>query len=261
MSRFIDKLNQLSRAEPLPMGFRTKQSVSPKPKIQLVASLAQKNAGQLVDSVTGADAGLLRISRPSSGAESLQDMSQAVSDIPWGVWLQDSAQEEIEQLLKANCDFVVFSATSTPLAIFQKDEVGKILEIEASINEGLLRTVNGLPVDAVLIASEQKEDYILTWQHLMLFQRFADLLTKPLLVPTPPDLTSNELQALWEAGVDGIIIEVRVGQPQDKLTELRQIIDKLTFPLPRKREKMEPIIPRTSPESGVAVTEEEEEEE
>ena len=66
MSRFIDKLNRLSRAEPQPIGFRTTQPTSPKPKIQLVASLAQESAESLADYVAGADAGLLRISKLSS---------------------------------------------------------------------------------------------------------------------------------------------------------------------------------------------------
>jgi len=261
MSKLIDKLNRLSQAELQPMGFRIAQRASPKPKIQLVASLAQENAESLTDYVAGADAGLLRISKPSSGAKTLQKISQALPDIPWGGWLQGSGRGEIKQLTKVSCDFIVFPATNTPLAILQNDEVGKILELEASLSEGLLRAANELPIDAVLIAGEHREDSPLTWQHLMLFQRFADLLTKPLLVSIPSEVTTGELQALWEAGVDSVVIEVRPGQPQDRLKELRQIIDKLAFPSPRKREKAKPLLPRISRETGITEEEEEEEEE
>jgi len=173
MSKFIDKLNQLSRTEPQPIGFRTKQPVSLRPKIQLVASLAQDNAAKIVSNVAGTDAGLLRISKPGSAAEILQKVAQDMSDIPWGIWMADSSQGEIEQVLKANCDFVVFGANSTPLKLLQDKETGKILEVESSINEGLLRAANELPVDAVLIASEKSDDFLLTWQHLLVFQRFC----------------------------------------------------------------------------------------
>jgi len=260
MSRFIDKLNRLSRAEPQPIGFRATQLASPKPKIQLVASLAQESVESLVDHTAGADAGLLRITKLSSGAKTLQQISQAVSDIPWGGWLKDSSPGGIKQMTKAGCDFIVFPATNTPLAILQNDKVGKILEVEASLSEGLLRAANELPIDAVLIASEQREGYSLTWQHLMLFQRFADLLTKPLLVSIPPKVTAGELQAIWEAGVDGVVTEVTVEQPQDRLKELRQIIDKLAFPSPRKREKREPLLPYIGKEPSMETIEEEEEE-
>lgn len=261
MSRFIDKLKRLSRAEPQPIGFRATQPVSPKLKIQLVASLAQESVESLADYVIGADAGLLRISKLSSGSKTMQKMCQALSDIPWGGRLEGSGLEDIKEMAKVGCDFIVFPATTTPLAIPQNDEVGKILEVEASLSEGLLRTANELPIDAVLIAGEEREGYFLTWQHLMLCRRFADLLTKPLLVSIPSNITAGELQALWAAGVEGVVVAVTLGQPQDRLKELRQVIDKLAFPSLRKREKAEPLLPRISREPSIVTHEEEEEEE
>jgi hypothetical protein len=243
------------------MGFKATQPASPRPKIQLVASLAQEDVDHLAGYVAGADAGLLRISKLNSGLKTLQKISQTMPDIPWGGWLQDSGLGEIKQAVKVGCDFMVFPATNTPLAILQDNEVGKILEVEASLSEGLLRAANELPVDAVLIASEQREGYFLTWQHLMLFQRFADLMTKPLLVSVPSTVTAGELQALWETGVGGVIVEVRVEQPQNRLNELRQVIDKLSFPSLHKREKAEPLLPRIGGEPSTVSMEEEEEEE
>ena len=260
MSKFIDKLNRLSRGETQPIGFRAREPASPKPKIQLVAILAQESAESLTGHVVGADAGLLRIVKPSTGVEALPKLSQALPDIPWGGWLQGKGLGGLKQLSKAGCDFIVFPATDTPLTLIENKEAGRILEVEASLSEGLLRAVNELPIDAVLVASEQKEGYSLTWQHLMLFQRFAGLLTKPLLVSIPAKVTGSELQALWEAGVSGIVIEISPEQPQDSLSKLRQVIDKLEFSLPRRREKVEALLPRLRGETSTPVPEEEEEE-
>jgi len=260
MSKFIDKLNRLSRGETQPIGFRAREPASPKPKIQLVAILAQESAESLTGHVVGADAGLLRIVKPSTGVEALPKLSQALPDIPWGGWLQGKGLGGLKQLSKAGCDFIVFPATDTPLTLIENKEAGRILEVEASLSEGLLRAVNELPIDAVLVASEQKEGYSLTWQHLMLFQRFAGLLTKPLLVSIPAKVTGSELQALWEAGVSGIVIEISPEQPQDGLSKLRQVIDKLEFSLPRRREKVEALLPRLRGETSTPVPEEEEEE-
>jgi len=258
VSRFIDKLNQVSRVVPQSMGFGRAQPVSEKPKILLIASLTKASVGGLTDYVAGADAGLLRIPKLSSRAKTLKEMSQAVPDIPWGGWLGNIDQGGIKQMAKAGCDFVVFPAANTPLAPLQNDKIGKILEVESSLNEGLLRAVNELSVDAVLIAAEQEGEYFLTWHHLMLFQRFADLLTKPLLASIPPNVTVNELQALWGAGVDGVVIEVGAGQPADRLKKLRQVIDKLAFPSQRKRGRAEALLPHIGREASI-VTEEEEE--
>ncbi len=260
MSKFIDKLTRLSQAAPQSIGFRVTQSASPKPKIQLVISVAPASVEPLADYIAGADALLLRVSTPSSGTKTLQKVSQALLDIPWGGWLPGNGLGEIKGMTKAGCDFVVFPATSTPLAILQDDEVGKILEVEASLGEGLLRAVNKLPVDAVLVAGEPPEGHSLTWQHLMLFRRLADLLTKPLLVTIPSNVTGAELQALWDAGVNAVVIEVTAEQPQDRIKELCQVIDKLTLPSPHRRERIEPRLFPIGQESSKATIEEEEEE-
>jgi len=252
-------LNQVSQAMPQAIGFRAVQPVSPKPKMLLIADLAQANVDGLADCVAGADAGLLHISNLSEGAKTLQEMCQVVSDIPWGGWLRDVGQGGMEQIVEAGCDFVVFPPADTPLAILQDTKLGKILQVEASLSEGLLRTVDELPVDAVVTAGEPEGEYFLTWHHLMLFQRFADLLTKPLLVSVPSDVTANELQTLWETGVGGVIVKVGVGQPEGRLKELRQVIDKLTFTSQRKRGRAEALLPYIGGKRDVVAEEEEEE--
>ena len=259
MSRFIDKLNQVSRVMPQSLGFKKAQPVSEKPGILLIAGLTGTGAGGLADSVVGADAGLLPIPKLSSGTKNFREMPQAAPDIPWGGWLRNTDRDEIKQMAKADCDFVVFPAANTPLTLLQNDEIGKILEIDSSLSDGLLRAANELPIDAVLITTEERGEYFLTWHHLMLFQRFAGLLTKHLLASIPSNVTADELQALWEAGVDGVVIEVSVGQPADRLKKLRQVIDKLTFPWQRKRGKVEALLPHIGREASI-ITEEEDEE-
>ncbi len=261
MSRLIDRLSQVSQAVAQPMGFRTTQAVSARPKMQLVASLAEGDIDNLADCVAGADAALLPISKLGSGVKTLQKISKAMSEIPWGGWLGDSTQGKIKQMTKSGCDFVVFPAASTSLAIPQDNEVGKILQVESSLSEGLLRAVNELPVDAVLIAAEQEGKYPLTWYHLMLFQRFANLLTKPLMVAIPSKTTGKELQILWEMGVDGVVVEAGAEKAAEELKRLRKVIDGLTFPTPRKQEKMEAVLPRAERETETVTEIEEEEEE
>jgi len=256
MSSFIDKLNRLSRGEHQPIGFGVRQSSTPGLKIQLVATLTQENKDSSAESITGADAGLLFISKSSTAAETLKGLTTALPDTLWGVRLSGSIRGEIKQLTGAGCDFIVFS-TDTPLAVSGNDETGRVLEVEPSLNEGLLRTVSELPVDAVLIAAEDKKQDSLTWQRLMLIQRFSDLLTKPLLVQAAAKLTGNELLALWEAGVSGVVVEA---DGKDRIKKLRQEIDKVNFPSQRRREKSEAILPRTGRETVKNVTEREEDE-
>ena len=256
MSKFIDRLNQVVQAVPQPMGFRV-EPVSPKPRILLIASLAQKNVDHLTDYVAGADAGLLPISNLSSGVKSLQEIRQIVPDIPWGGWLRGVGLGGIKQVAKIDGDFLVFPSADTSLAVFQSSKVGRILEVESSLSDGLLRAVDELPVDAVLIAGEPAKGGFLTWQHLMICQRFTYLLAKPLLAPVPSSVTADELRVLWGAGVDGVIVEVEADQPVERLGKLRQTIDKLIFPWRHKRGEGEALLPYTGGERGIAAEEEE----
>ena len=73
--------------------------------------------------------------------------------LPWGLRLEDTSQEGTETIAQAGCDFVVFSANNTSLEILQNDEIGKVLQVEASFSEGLLRSIEVLPVDAVFMTA------------------------------------------------------------------------------------------------------------
>lgn len=258
MSKFIDKLKRASQGAPQPIGFRRAEAVPVKAKIQLVARMGAGDIENLADYAAGADAALVPISKAGSGVEPLKKISKAMPDIPWGGWPGDISAGKIKQMVAHGCDFVVFTASGTPTVFPESDETGKILEVEASLDEGLLRAVNELPVDAVLVAPEQEGSGVLTWYQLMVFQRFADLLAKPLLVSVPARVSADELLVLWGAGVDGVVVEAGA----EGVKGLRQVIDKLTFPTPRKREKREALLPRGGAESGaVAEAEEEEDEE
>ncbi len=255
MSKLIDRLNQATKALPKPIGFGKALPTSTKPKMPLIVHLSQvKEAGRLADYLKGADA--LLFTQTDKRAKDLQTLAQSVPDIPWGLWLADIS-DGIKPIVEAGGDFVVFPVSSK-LTMPEEDKTGKILQVEASLSEGLLRAANELPVDAVLLAGESEESP-LTWQHLMLFQRFADLLTKPLLVSVPLSVTAEELQILWKTGVDGVVVTMGMGQPGEKLKELCQTMAQLTFPT-RQQKKIEALLPRISEES-VTVTETEEEEE
>ena len=262
MSELIDKLNQVLQSAPQAMGFRTAKPVSSKPKMVLIARLTEADADNLADYVAGADGVLLYISQGPT-AKTLKKVSHAMSEIPWGWWLDGGSQGKIKQIVKAGCDFIAFPAAGTSPAIPRDNKLGRILQVDASISEGLLRTASDLPVDAVLVAGEQEAEHPLTWHHLMLFRRFASLLTKPLLVSIPSNTTPEELQAIWDTGVNGVITEIEAGQPPGRLNELRQAIDKLTPRSSRKEGKLEALLPHvtkeTEPAADIEIEEEDEE--
>lgn len=261
MSKFIDNLTRISQAAPQPIGFRTSKTEQPKHQIQLVAAVASGDTGVPADYTTGANAGLLRVSKLGSGTRTTKKVVPPTPDIPWGIWLGGDAREGLKQALRLDFDFVVFPAAGTTLVVPPSDGAGIIIQVETSIAEGLLRTVNELPVDAVLVTPRLEEDDLITWHQLMLFQRFASFVSKPLLTLIPPGTGADELQLLWEAGIDGVVVETGAKQPAGEVIRLRQVIDGLELPTARKRQKVDVMLPRTGHDVETMADIEEEEDE
>ena len=236
MSKLVKKLKELSGAEPPPIGFARVKAEAPKPRLLLVAGVAQADMVDLESCVAGADGGLVYLS--GVGTKALGEVAGKVPDIPWGVWLKGGRVKNLEKL---SFDFAVFPAL-TSAEVVKGDKTGKILELESSLGDTLLRAAGELSVDGVLIDDKEARASSLTWYNLMLFQRFAGLVGKPLLVRVSSKLTGSELEAMWEVGVDGIIVEAEAGKP-DKIGKLRELLDQLTFPSKRKKTRGQPLLP------------------
>jgi hypothetical protein len=235
MSKFIDKLNSIASGGLAPMGFRA-VGAKPRPRMVLVAHLAKVDA-----KADGADAVLVSIPKAT------KSLKKPKAKVPWGGWLKEVSREGIKKLGEGGADFVAFPAASVSSAVLEDEKLGKVVEVEAALDAGLLKAIDDLPIDAVLIAGEKPS---LTWQDLMHFRRGANILTKPLLVTVSPDTTAGELGALCQAGVAGVVAG-------GKIDKLRQMIDKLPAPKAGKRRKAEPLVPRIG---GVGAVSEEEEE-
>lgn len=229
MSKFVDRLKQVSQPPTLSIGFRPKKAESTRPKIQLVVSLHEYSQSP-VSKLAAADAIVVTETKPLSG------------DILWGIRLGKGMVEEVDKAIEIGADFTILPSSSAVLPSDRK--IGKILQINSSVTDVLLRTVNDLPVDAVL-ATEDSEGGAITWQKLMLCKRFASILTKQVLVPLPLTVTGAELQLIWEMGVNGVMVDMQSISDADSLDALRQLIDGLQYPSPKKREKLTPVLPQT----------------
>jgi hypothetical protein len=245
MSRLIDKLTSMKKPEPRPIGFMVSKSTSEKPRMQLVALMSAENMDKVSAGLKYADATLIEISK-SSDIDALDKACQTVDGAPSGGWIKASNAGTVKKFMNIQCDFLAFP-TSAPLSVTQKDKMGRVLEMDASLNEGLLRTVNDLPVDAVLVV-DNGDDSALTLNRLMFIQRIIYLTNKPVMVPVPGTLSGPDLQALWDMGVTGIVVEVTDEKSAEKLSDLREMLEKLNPPAFLKKARTSAILPRPQPE-------------
>ncbi len=249
MSRLIEEFQKVSRAETPAMGFRTARAARPAPKMVLIVSLESKAVEKQADLLDGAHAALIHFTGTALTIKSAQNIASPLPDIPWGFYLGDDDSKKAATLVKAGADFMVFPVASPVSTTPGDDKTGKILQVESSMDDGLLRAVNDMPVDAVLIADTYEDGSSLVWHQLMIYQHLANLISKPLIVPVPAAITGVELKALWEAGVDGVIVEM-ANAGAGELKTVRQAVDSLPPRSARKRGKAEAILPRLPGETA-----------
>lgn len=260
MSRFIDKLTKVNRAASQPMGFRAARADRKEPKILLIASVKVDNARQIGDYVTGADAVWLRSGKARLSVKVIQPIIESMPDIPGGISLEDTDTGNTKALIKAGCDFLVFTGNSPIKAMPAEDEdIGKILQVEPTLEDSMIRVINSLPVDAVLTGDSDKARAPLAWGDLMSLQRLGLLLTKPLLVTVSSGISPSELKAIWEADVDSVVIEADPGQP-DLFKGIRKTIIELPPRTTKKHGKSEALLPYSGSATSTVAPDEEEEE-
>jgi hypothetical protein len=235
------------------MGFHTSKSVEAGGKLLILGRIKVASTATATKLNTGADAVLFYTDKAETPVKDIPKMAKAVGDVPWGVYLEEGSGD-MATLIEAGCDFVVFSPTSLITDLPQDEKIGKVLQVESSMDDGLLRAVNDLPADAVLVTDTLESEETLTVHRLMIYRHLANFIAKPLVAPVTVKITETELKALQDAEIDGVMAE------GDDLKELRKTIGKLPPRSAKKRDKAGVLLPHIGGETKAAPPEEEEEE-
>jgi hypothetical protein len=246
VSRLLDKLEQTSKGSAKPLGFRAAAAKQQSPRMVLIASLDDADRSAAEAARDYADAVLL------TRAEGAQKLVSSLGDLPWGAFLSESAEGQLERLKKDGGDFYIFDVQTAPTAFLKDAEMGRIAEISPSLPDGLIRASTQLPVDAVLIGGDEA----LSVQRLMTFQHIANLSAVPPIARAPFDMSADDIREMWETGVSGVVVHV-TGKAKEGLKALRKAIDSL----PDSRRQRSVRAEATLPYAGGDVSSEDEYEE
>ena len=238
MSRFADKLKTALQVAPPSMGFFRSAQASTKPKMLLLAWVSLEDYEKTPALLEGADAAVL-LSAKAPPAKTLKAMAKSLGEMPWGLWSEGEVQN-FKALDSAGVDFIVFAPEKMPLAASGEEKPGRVVGIPFDLEDSLARTVSELPVDAVIINSPGTAP--VTFQDLMRFRRLGDWISKPLLAVVPAPLAEAEIKALWDAGIDALVVSLTV-ENQAAFKELRATLDGLTLASKRKWMKARAIVP------------------
>jgi hypothetical protein len=255
MSRLVDKLNKTNKSITQPMGFRTSRSEGEESSLVIIASADSSTFDVIKEYTAGADAVCLIKGGSAISAKSIQPIVKALSGIPCGISIEDTGSKKLDEFIRAGCDFLLFTAESPVESIPQDEKTGKLLRVDPSLEDSLARVINNLPVDAVITTEVTDKGKAITWQHLMNIQRLATLITKPVIIPVPPNISHGELRAVRDADIDGIMVAADPGE-SGRIERIRRGIRELPPRLVKKRGKSDALLPRSTNPTESAVPEE-----
>ncbi len=251
MSKFLDRLERIWSGEIQPLGFAALAARTKSPAMAIVAMLGQGQLGVGDQDLEGVDAVLFSGADLDQEAETLSRAIEAIANIPWGASVQTATKEGVEQLKGLGCDFIVFGVDEMPVTFLAEQDMGKVLEVDASLSDNLARPIARLPIDAVLIRAEQ---WPLTVRLLLDYGRLVGLTDKPCMALLPAAPGAGDIEALREAGICGVVTS-----EQQVLSQIREAVQALPQGRKKKR-KGSAILPAVA-EWPTEVSEEEEEEE
>jgi hypothetical protein len=243
MSKLVTRLENLSKETGEPIGFKATVQRHKGIPMLFMAALPKIDAHLAQKLGSAADVILVPVNDLEKDLTALKSLAQAAKELTWGVRFKGNGS--IADLQELGADFVVFEPENTPASVLQMEEMGKVAEVLPSLSEGLISSLEEMSIDAVLMSSSAN---IISVHQIMTFRWIADLVCKPLLVVLSGDLSSDDLSNLWDAGVQGVVIPVKVAADKDKLLELRKALsDK---PVKRNNSKISPILPHLGSSSS-----------
>ncbi len=224
MSKLVDKLKKATEAAPS-MGFKTSAAPRRSPLV-LIGEATLAHQVKLPEQVL--DALLVRVSDLSGEFDSLEQLKSTLQNIPYGVSLDSLSEQGVAQLKEAGCDFVVFGAADTSVALLSEESMGKVVVADSYWGELKLRSLAQLPFDALLAEITVGED-TLTVQSLIDLKALA-LSGKPILLRVPYFPGEKELSALVSIQVRGLILRVTGDKDVAELVKVRSLIEKVPRP-------------------------------
>ena len=242
MSKFIDRLDYIMEGAPAAMGFGM-QRVKKAPGMALLAIVSKSDAKALQRVADLKPDGALVSG--VDGPAKLKAVRKALGDgIPWGRPVTSLSEDEAAAYEKEGCDLLAFPLQGTSVAAVGSEEVARILRVDAAMDREQLRVIDALPVDVLLINGPTSSSQ---WslEDLVAVARVTRLVNKYVIVETSLLPGAKVLEALRDAGVNGLAVDVE-SVPAEKLAELKTALEDMPRHRPNRRDKSVAILPRSA---------------
>jgi cysteine synthase len=95
----------------------------------------------------------------------------------------------------------------------------------------------------------------------MALERLANSTGKYVLMTMPPGLSTSDIEILWGLGARGVVVDMTLEQPEQRLSQIKEAIQKLPTTRKKSKEKFRATLPASIAPPEKAAPEEDEDEE
>ena len=250
MSKLADRLQRVSEGTPQPLGFAPAARQERALPLVLIAYVTKPG-----DKVTAAavENGAEFVIVPFEASGRGKPRSPAgIGEAPWGVRAGELSEAAHGRLKEAGCDFVVVDTGDTPARLLADEDMAAVAAVPTGAEDRLLRAVDGLPCEAVLVDAEPSES--LTLRAMIDYSAVATGLGQTLLAPAAAGWGREEFEQLRDVGFAGIVVSVRSVDEARALAGVREAIEQMPNRSRRRDERPRARVPQLSvrPEAGPA---------
>jgi hypothetical protein len=206
MSKFLDRLERITRGASRSLGFSPAaraEQIPPMALVGLLSNSAKTSEGAAALANIGVDGVLIG----SAGVDDVgSQVVEALGSVPWGIRTAQLGSEKSSGYKELGSDFLAFGPEGSQLEALGDEDTAYILCIEREMDERSLRAIEALPVDVVLLRLDPIA-HPLTIKHLIEVGAVRRMFSQYLLLEIPGVPSTKELEGLRDMGIDGLVVD------------------------------------------------------
>ena len=233
-SKFLERLDEIREGAPPQLGFGPRRAEKT-PGIALIVSAGGKEGAAAARGLAP-DAILVS----GTAVTDAGDIGEAAGNVRWGTRAASLSTESASAWREAGADPIVFSLGDTALGAVTSKDAARVLVVDSGLPPEELRDINPLPVDAVLV-SLPGDPAGWTLQDLAGIARVSGRVGKHLLAEVTGAPDGDTLEALRNAGVVGLVVDVSLGE--EAISGLKEALLNMPRPGADRRSRSSAILP------------------
>lgn len=226
LAKLIERLHELGKAEPAPIGFGRPVKRKQKPGLLVIGeassgqikSLLSKGAIEHLDAV-------LLAGTPSG------EVAKSLGDVLWGARVSKLDEKGLDELKEFGCDFILVESEDAPAVILRDDGMARGKELPLDVTERQARVLEDLPFDFLTLKYNVKPEK-LTVAGLLEFQAAVSMVGKHIVLEVSELPSESELSLLRDLPVDAVIVPAG-GLTAKQGKSIRKAIDAIDPRKPR----------------------------